>query len=146
DDTTKVTLPDSLRFPVRLARLAAFATYSRDDWSALPSSRAKLLIDDAEALVKELDSVCKRTGLPAHDLRLANYMYVEALRMIGHVELLRVIVEDGANFYENKRPTGLKNAALGKEAGERIRQAIRWMLACEQLSPSCALFCDLAEA
>jgi hypothetical protein len=72
----KPVLPESIRFPVRLARLSAFAPYDREGWSALPQSRAKLLIDDAEALVQELDIICDQRDISAHDRRLANYMYV----------------------------------------------------------------------
>jgi len=87
----KPPLPSSIRFPARLARLAAFAQYSLDDWSTLPQSRAQLLIDDAEKLVDELKGVCAQGHLSVHDHRMAEYMYIEALRAIGHVELLRVI-------------------------------------------------------
>ncbi len=142
----KPVLPDTIRFPVRLARLAAFATYDRDDWSALPLSRAKLLIDDAEKLVEELDFIRRKADTSAHDRRLAKYMYIETLRAIGHVELLRVITGAAASLYHDKRPTGLKDTTLNKDGSDGLRQAVDWMLACERLAPSCDLFCDLAEA
>jgi hypothetical protein len=142
----KPPLPDAIRFPVRIARLAAFAEYSRDEWSTLPQSRAKLLIDDAEKLVDELNVVCGQGTNSAHDQRMANYMYIEALRAIGHVELLRVITGSASSLYQDKRPTGLKNATLNEDGSARLQRAIGWMLTCEQLTPSYDLYCDLAEA
>jgi hypothetical protein len=142
----KPVLPEPIRFPVRLARLAAFATYDRDDWSALPLSRAKLLIDDAEKLIGELDFIRTKVDTSAHDLRLAKYMYIETLRAIGHVELLRIITGAAASLYHDKRPTGLKDTTLNKDGSDGLRQAIDRMLACERLAPSGDLFCDLAEA
>lgn len=145
-ESQKAELPDPVRFPVRLARLSAFATYDRDEWRVLPPSRAKLLIDDAEKLVLDLDAICHQSGISPHDCRLAKYMYVEALRAIGHVELLRVITGPAANLYEGNRPTGLKKATLADEASAALHRAVGWMRTSEQLAPSCDLFCDLAEA
>jgi tetratricopeptide (TPR) repeat protein len=142
----KPALPESIRFPVRLARLAAFATYNREEWRALPRSRAKLLIDDAEKLIKELGSLRQQENLSPQDHRLVNYMYLEALRAIGHVEMLRIITGPAAIMYRENRPTGLKDATLSKEGSEGLRRAIEWMLTCEKVAPSCDLFCDLAEA
>lgn len=139
-------LPDPIRFPVRLARLAAFATYDRGDWGSLPQSRAKLLLDDAEKLVPELGSTCGRTGLSAHDSRLAHYMYIEALRSLGHVELLRIITGPAADLYREGRPTGLREATLNQNTVASLQRAIDWMRTCEILAPGCDLFCDLAEA
>jgi hypothetical protein len=143
----KPELSRVIRIPMSLARLAAFATYNRDDWSTLPKSRADLLIDDAENLVRELDSICRSTETSPHDRRLANYMYTEALRAIGHVELLNIITGPAASLYHDKRPTGLKTEALNKEGSDRLQRVIdEWMLCCERVAPSCQLFCDLAEA
>jgi hypothetical protein len=130
---------------VRLARLAAFATYNRDDWAALPPERAKLLIDDGEKLISELE-VTRGQKISARDLRLANYMYIEAVRAIGHVELLRVITGEAADLYQDGRPTGLKHRIVSNNARDSLRRAITWMLTSEQLAPTCNLFCDLAEA
>jgi len=73
-------------------------------------------------------------------------MYIEALRAIGHVELLRVITGSASNLYENKRPTGLKRTTLNAEGTNWLNGAVSLMLTCEQLDPSCDLYCDLAEA
>src|SRR5262249_6889266 len=99
---------NSILLPARLARLAAFAVYDRDDWKALPRPRAELLLNDAEKLVSDLASICNDQKTSAHDHRLSSYMYVEALRAIGHVELLNVISGEAASLYQNGRPTGLK--------------------------------------
>jgi tetratricopeptide (TPR) repeat protein len=140
-------LPDAIRFPVRLARLAAFATYSRDQWQALPSLRSQLLIDDAKELINDLCSLlAKPKDISAHDYRFLNYMHVEALRGIGHVELLRVITGPASTLYEDNRPIGLKKGSASNEAREGLHRAINWMLKCEQVAPTCDLFCDLAEA
>jgi hypothetical protein len=136
-------LPESIRFPARLARLAALATYSREEWRILPAGRAELVIDDAEKLVQELGSPCQRSP---QDQRHVDYMHVEALRAIGHVELLRIITGSADSLYHENRPTGLKDATLNKEGSEGLRGAIEWMLKCEQVAPSADLFCDLAEA
>ena len=145
-DYPKPDLDESIRFPARLARLATFARYTRDDWSTLPPSRAGLLIDDAEKLVPDLEAVCSRAGLAAHDLRLAKYMYTEALRCAGHVELLRVIAGPAKRLYRNQRPLGLMTESLDPQAAAMVKIALSHLLACEQLSPSCGLYCDLAEA
>lgn len=142
----KPVLPDPIRFPARLARLAAFATYTREEWGTLPEPRAQLLIDDAEKLIEDLCSLCQQKDISAHDLRLANYMYIETLRAIGHVELLRVITGSAASLYSNNRPVGILNSTLAEGGSKGLGRAIGWMLQCEEVSPSCDLFCDLAEA
>ena len=139
-------LPISIRFPVRLARLSAFAQYSREDWRTLPKERAKLLIDDAERLIGDLDHLRAREDHSPHDRRMADYMYFETLRAIGHVELLRVVTGPAARLYQNNRPTGLKNASINNDGRDRLERAIAWMLTCEEHSPNCELYCDLAEA
>ncbi|MCU1284073.1 MAG: hypothetical protein JWO13_423 [Acidobacteriales bacterium] len=139
-------LPDAIRFPARLARLAAFAEYDRDIWNLLPKSRLELLINDAENLVKDLNDVCE-SSTSAHDHRLARYMYIETLRSISHIELLRVITGVARDLYHDHRPVGLLNATLIEEGATLLERAIKsWMLTCEQLAPSCGLYCDLAEA
>jgi hypothetical protein len=142
----KAPLPDAIRFPTRLARLSSFARYSRDDWSTLPRSRVTLLNDDAEKLVEELDVVCGRSDVSEHDRRMAEYMYSEALRAIGHVELIRAITGPAASLYRDNRPIGVKGESLTDEGTAQIQRSIRWMLICEQRAPSADLYCDLAEA
>ena len=116
----KPPLPEAIRFPVRVARLAAFAKYDRNEWSALPSARAKLLIDDAERLVEDLRVLSSQTSISAHDRRLARYMYVEALRSIGHVELLRMITGPAGRFYQDQRPIGLKSGSLTEDESKDL--------------------------
>jgi hypothetical protein len=139
-------LPDAIRFPARVARLATFARYDHTDWKGLPSERAKLLIDDAERLVEELRILADQLSTSAHDRRLAKYMYIEALRAIGHVELLRTRTGPAARLYQAQRPTGLKDGSLTEDETRGLRRAISWMLTCEQLAPGCDLYCDLAES
>jgi hypothetical protein len=138
-------LPPAIRLAVRLARLSAFSTYDRDGWTTLPQSRADLLIDDAERLIPELDSIRRQTITPA-DQRVASYMYIEALRAAGHIELLFVISTAAARLYQDKRPTGLKDSDLDAGGVNRLCRAITFMRTCEDLAPGAALFCDLAEA
>ena len=139
-------LPDAIRIPARVARLAAFAQYTRDDWSTLPDSRAELLINDAGNLVEDLDGLSSRDDISAHDRRLARYMYVEALRCTGHVELLRVITGPARSLYHDQRPTGLLNGSLNEQARKLLERAVSRLLTCEQIAPTSGLFGDLAEA
>jgi hypothetical protein len=142
----KPELAEGIRFPARLARLATFARYTREDWTTLPRSRAELLIDDAEQLVPDLEALCSREGLPAHDLRLSKYMYTEALRCVGHIELLRVITGPAKHLYVDGRPLHLTEQGLDAETTEMVRTALSHLLACEELAPNCVLYSDLAEA
>jgi hypothetical protein len=142
----KHTLPEAIRFPARVARLAALAKYSDSDWAIFPPERAKLVIDDAEQLVKDLRSVESQTTMSSHDRRLVRYMYIEALRAIGHVELLRTKNGSARRLYEGQRPIGLANGALTDDESRDLRRAVSWMLTCEQLAPDCNLYCDLAES
>jgi hypothetical protein len=74
-------------------------------------------------------------------------MYTETLRSIGHVELLRVITGPAKTLYDERhRPTRLTNATLNQEGLAQLDRAIARLLTCEQLAPSCDLYCDLAEA
>jgi tetratricopeptide (TPR) repeat protein len=138
-------LPDAIRFPARAARISAFAQYKLTDWETLPPSRAHMLIDDAEALVRELGAF--RSNLLGHDQRVASYMYIETLRSIGHIELLRVITEHAADLYKHGRPTGLRICAeLSAEGTTLLKAAICWMEECQQQAPACGLYYDLAQA
>jgi hypothetical protein len=141
----KPPMSNSIRLPVRLARLSAFAQYDKEKWTTFPTERAKLLIDDAEELIQDL-RVLARTNLGSRDDRLLKYMYVEALRALGHVTLLRVISDPEQDIYENDRPTGLKRSALNEKGAAELDKALVWLRECEQLSPTCELYCDLAEA
>lgn len=138
-------LPDAIRFPARVARISAFAQYKLSDWETLPPSRAQMLIDDAEVLVRALNAL--RNNLLGHDQRLAEYMYNETVRSIGHIELLRVISEYGTDLYDHGRPTGLRrSASLSDEGAILLEGAICWMEECEQNAPSWGVYYDLAEA
>jgi hypothetical protein len=139
-------LSASIRFPVRLARLTALASYSRDEWSALPRSRADLILGDGANLRAELETILQNHDLSQHDLRLARYMYIETLRAIGHIQLLYVVTGGAVVLYHDKRPTGLKNGAVDDDSRKRLQLAISWMRMCEEVAPKCPLFCDLAEA
>jgi hypothetical protein len=158
-------LGDAIRFPARVARLSAFARYTRDEWSTLPRARVELLTGDGVRLVTDLKilldsatsqgddderntetSDSKQHGISARDQRIAQYMYIESLRAIGHVELLRVITDAGPAFYQNNRPIGLKTGDVSPEARQSLLRATDWMLICEQSAPNYDLYCDLAEA
>jgi hypothetical protein len=106
--------------------------------------RANLLIDDGEQLVKDLND--HRGEAQTHDERLAQYMYVEALRALGHVELMRVVTGPAKDLYRDGRPTGLAETMLNDEGRAMVERAIESMLKCAQMAPSCALYSDLAEA
>jgi tetratricopeptide (TPR) repeat protein len=143
---TKSPLPEAIRFPARVARLAALAKYDRSDWEVLPSGRSKLVIDDAELLVQELLALSSQTNISAHERRLVRYMYVETLRAIGHAELFRMKTGPASRLYEGARPTGLRRGSLNDNESQDLRHAINWMLTCERLEPDCNLYCDLAES
>jgi hypothetical protein len=151
--TLKKTLPPAIALAARLARLAAFAQYTREDWTTLPVERATLLINDAVNLVARLDQLC-RPSLPLHDFKIAKYMHVEAMRATGHVELLRAIQGAASRFYDSltNRPSKLETDALDeknpadKVAIDNLERSIKWMRKCEEVSPSCGLFCDISES
>ena len=138
-------LPDAIRFPARLARLSAFSKYDRSDWSALPESRIHLLMDDAERLVADLP-VVRNQSQSAHDRRLAKYMLIEALRSLGHLEVMRAKTGPFARFYRQERPVGLRDQNPTIEQSRDLKKGVQWMLAAEELAPDCDLYCDLAEA
>ena len=144
----KSSLPKTISLPARVARLEAFARYSLDDWSTLPVPRILLLTNDAEKLIADLSAERDKTDIQPHDRRLTDYMYIEALRATGHVELMRVRSGFAAQVYdESNRPTGLRSDQIRDEqAKQKLRWAIECMLRCEELAPSCGLFCDLAES
>lgn len=141
----KGPLPDSISFPARAARAAALARYDRESWSLIPESRVDLIAEDAERLVQDLDALCGRPGISAHDHRLMRYMYVETLRAAGRISLMRVI-HNARSLYENARPTGLRSDSLDNDGSARLHRAISYMRTCEDLSPSSELYCDLAES
>jgi hypothetical protein len=142
----KGTLPNSISLPARAARVSAFARYDRDSWSLVPESRVDLIAGDADKLVQDLDSVCSRSDISARDHRLVRHMYVETLRAAGHIELMRVIHTNASRLYENARPIGLRSGNLDNNSCARLRRGISYMRACEELSPSSELYCDLAES
>jgi hypothetical protein len=150
----KPPIPEPIRFAARSARLAAFAQYNRQDWLTLPLCRADMLIDDAKQLLIDLEKVLENELIPANSSEIARYMHTEALRAVGHVELRRAIRGAASRFYdtETNRPTGLLSDQLNpnnpedRQCIESLRFAISRMEECEQISPSCGLFCDLAES
>jgi len=129
-----------------VARVAAFARYDRDSWSAVPECRVELIVQDAENLIQELDAVCSRPLISAHDHRLVRYMYIETLRAAGHIELMRVVHTSASSLYECKRPIGLRHSSLDREGSQRLHRAISYMRTCEELSPNSDLYCDMAES
>ncbi len=147
----KADLPDAIRFPARLARLAAFSQYTVIDWSTLPAGRAELLLTDAEKLVSDLDQLCARVQHSDHDSALAKYMYVDALRAAGHVELMSAINGGARDLYDSDgRPSHLNDKRMSDIPAQPTRQnlhrAIRWLQLCEQFAPDAGLYCDIAEA
>ncbi|HEX4773303.1 MAG TPA: tetratricopeptide repeat protein [Bryobacteraceae bacterium] len=138
---------DTLRYPVRLGRLGAFAQYTLQDWKILPKGRIELLIGDAERLVEDLKELRRTPALSEREKRVAHYMHQETLRAIGHVEVLRVVTGPAEHLYdENHRPVGLKTKQLPNEDQERLQKAIEWMQEAEDVLPTSTLYCDLAEA
>lgn len=140
----KELLPNSISLPALLARLSAFAEYSRDDWTVLPQERANMLIEDGSTLVSDL--LCRsNTGQPRnHDERLAQYMYIEALRALGHIQLLAV--ESGPGKGLCKQLATGHARSLSTQEIDALAKAIDWMSKCAQLAPTSGLYCDLAEA
>jgi hypothetical protein len=130
-----------------LARLAAFACYSRQDWSMLPEGRADILLDDAGTLITILRTLLREPSLSALDQRLIHYMYAEALRCAGHVMVLRIITGPGKALYNiAQRPLGLLCESLSDHSVQYLKEAREWMLECEKMAPTCGLYCDLAQA
>jgi hypothetical protein len=152
-NTLNNTLPPAIAYMARLARLAAFAQYTREDWTTLPVERATLLINDAVNLIRDLQ-VLSRTNLPLHDYKTVKYMLVEAMRATGHVELIRAILGAASRFYDpvTNRPSKLETDALDekipadKATIDNLERSIEWMRECEEMSPSCGLFCDISES
>jgi hypothetical protein len=152
-NTLNNTLPPAIAYMARLARLAAFAQYTREDWATLPVERATLLINDAVNLIRDLQEL-SRTNLPLHDSKTAKYMLVEAMRATGHVELMRAILGAASRFYDpvTNRPSKLETDALNenipadKATIDNLERSIEWMRKCEEMSPSCGLFCDISES
>jgi hypothetical protein len=142
---SKPTLPPSISLPARVARVAAFARYPRSSWSSVPVCRVELIVNDAEQLIADLDKVCKQSDTPARDRRLLRYFYLETLRSLGHLELMRVINGSASSLYENKRPTGLRQSKVDADTRSRLFRALRYLRTCEELSPTSELYCDLAE-
>jgi hypothetical protein len=142
----KAPLPHPIQILARVARVNALAQYDRNAWSVVPECRIALIVDDAEALITDLEAVCAQTGSSAHDHRLTRYLYAEALRATAHVQLLLVIHTKASLLYENYRPTGLLHASVDSDAAAKLHHAISLLLTCEQLSPSADLYCDLAES
>jgi hypothetical protein len=147
--TSRLSLPDedTMRFPARLARLAAFAQYTLEDWTILPQQRIQLLIGDAERLVADIKQLAEQRALSERQQRTVQYVQLETLRAIGHVELLRIISGPAAHLYDkDHRPVGLRKEGLDTNERERLEQAIKWMSQAEQVLPTSTLYCDLAEA
>jgi hypothetical protein len=150
----KNDLPEAVCLTARIARLVSFAQYTREDWTTLPDERATLLINDAVNLVKDLEQVCVKPNLSLHDCRMAKYMHLEALRATGRVELRRAIQGTASRFYDpdTNRPTGLLTDALDEESPidkaviDNLQRSIQWMRECEEISPGCGLYCDIAES
>jgi hypothetical protein len=98
--------------------------------------------------------VINRPDLPLHDSKTAKYMLVEAMRATGHVELMRAILEAASRFYDpiTNRPSKLETDALNekipadKATIDNLERSIEWMRKCEEVSPSCGLFCDISES
>jgi hypothetical protein len=153
-NTLKNTLPPSIALMARLARLAAFAEYTREDWTTLPVERATLLINDAVNLIADLEQVCNRANLSLHNFKVAKYMHLEAMRATGHVELLRAIQGGASRLYDplTNRPSKLETDGLDERVPadkvviDALERSIRWMRECEEMSPSCGLFCDISES
>jgi hypothetical protein len=148
----EVKLVKPVQLAARVARLSAFAQYTSDDWETLPPNRTKLLIDDAEKLVTDLETLL-RSQESVHDSRMVRYLLGETLRSIGHVELRRVIQDLGADriYDDDNRPTKLLTQPLDpakeneKLAQMRLERSIECMKTCEEFNPSGGLFCDISE-
>lgn len=142
----------AIRLPARVARLAAFAEYSVEDLKTVPQDRIKLLTNDGKELVSDLTSLLKTLADAAepkheHDRHVAQYLYLEALRAMGHVEVFRVSRGlSGAHIYDkNHRPSHIKKG-LDPVYSVALKQAIDGMKEAEKVLPGVTLYCDLAEA
>ncbi len=145
---TAPSLVKPLRLCAELACLSAFAQYTREEWEVLRADRAAMLIGIGEQLIGSLKEL-RGKQLIARDERIVDFMWVEALRAIGRVELLRVISGSGASLYdEDGRPAGLAKADLQDEGAKaRLGRSVEeWMAPCAELAPGRDLFCDIAEA
>ncbi|HEY0795793.1 MAG TPA: hypothetical protein VGD64_08425 [Acidisarcina sp.] len=138
-------LPDALQFAARLARLSAFAQYTREDWVILPKDRAKLLLDDGIQLVTDLEDLNSKTLSCVHDYRMARYMTTQAKRAAGHVTLQNVIQNAPEGFYDkNNRPD--LTVVLDSTMDGDLERSTKWMCEGEDWSPTMALYCDIAES
>jgi tetratricopeptide (TPR) repeat protein len=150
--TSTITLDenDTMRFPARLARLSAFAQYTLEDWAILPKERIDLLISGSnggEKLIEDLKRLPEKSQLSDHEQRIVQYIHLEVLRAIGHVEVLRAISGLPTDFYDkNRRPVSLRTGGLADAERRRLEQAIEWMKEAEEVLPTPTLYCDLAEA
>jgi len=142
----KSTLPKAIELPARVARQAAFAKYDRNDWSILPPDRADFMVRKGEEIVEALRNTNQPDSISAHDRRLVNYLYIEALRAQGHIELMRVKMGSAGRLYRGGRPLGLMNEQLTDDESQDVMCAIRRMRECEDLVQDCDLYCDLAES
>jgi len=147
----RADLSTAVRYPARLARVAAFSQYTNVDWSTLPDDRAELLLSDVQKLVYELAELGKERDLSTHDRALVKYMFVDALRTGGHVELMNAINRGARQLYDDDgRPSHLMDEKLMQIPAEQTRKnlarAIDWMRLCEEYAPDTGLYCDIAEA
>ncbi len=145
--STPVLAPDDpLRFPARLARLSAFAEYTAGDWTTLPEERITLLMRDANSFIGDLKSLLKRYPPDEAQLHIVQYIELEALRVIGHVEVVRAVRMAAGVISGQDAPIIGSREILDKQERERLKQAINWMEQAEQILPTPSLYCDLAQA
>ena len=136
---------DPILFAARLARLSAFAQYSPEDWSTLPQERIDLLINDANRLVGDLERLSDKFELSEHEQRVRQYIRQEALRAIGHVEVFR-LAQGPAGAYLYDREHRPRKVPPDSDDSKRLYRAIAFMKEAEEVLPTPALYCDIAEA
>ncbi len=136
------TLPQAICFCARVARLSGLAQYTADDWSTFPDDRAELIISDGRQVAGELEKLLASTTT-ARDQRLASYFYAEAVRALGHIQLMRVKTGVGLGLYHDGR---LANKNLSDEGKAVLKEALGNLQACDRTTANCSVYADLAEA
>ncbi len=144
-DSTKAD-KDPILFAARLARLSAFAQYAPEDWTTITQARIDVLINDAKRLVEDIQRLSDVLKLSEHEQRVREYIKQQALRAIGHVEVLRLVRGPaGAHLYDqDHRP--MKDQRPSSDDRQRLEDAIEWMNEAAGVPPTQTLYCDLAYA
>ena len=137
---------DPILFAARLARLSAFAQYVPEDWTILPQERSDLILNDAKRLVGDLRRLSDAFRLSEHEQRVKQYISGEALRAIGHVEVLRLVRGPAGAYLYDQDHRPIRNQLPSIDDRKRLEQAIEWMNEAGEVLPTPTLYRDLADA